>query len=47
MDNVYERFGVRPIINASGPATRLSGAIMAPEVADAMRDERASRRQEA
>ncbi|MFP6647421.1 MAG: hypothetical protein VCF24_28255 [Candidatus Latescibacterota bacterium] len=38
MDNVYERFGVRPIINASGPATRLSGAIMAPEVADAMRE---------
>ena len=38
MQNVYERFGVRPIINASGPATRLSGAIMAPEVSDAMRE---------
>ncbi len=36
MSNVYERFGLRPIINASGPSTRLSGAIMAPEVAAAM-----------
>lgn len=36
MTNVYERFGVRPIINASGPSTRLSGSIMAPEVSAAM-----------
>ncbi len=37
MANVYERLGVRPIINASGPATRLSGSIMLPEVAEAMK----------
>ena len=36
MSGVYQRFGVRTIINASGPATRLSGSIMAPEVAAAM-----------
>lgn len=33
---VYERFGVRPLINARGPATRLSGAPVRPEVAVAM-----------
>ena len=33
---VYERLGVRPIINAKGPSTRLSGGIMRPEVAEAM-----------
>lgn len=38
MPNIYERIGVRPIINASGPSTRLSGSIMDPEVADAMRE---------
>lgn len=38
MPNIYERIGVRPIINASGPSTRLSGGIMDPEVADAMRE---------
>jgi len=36
MANVYERLGVTPIINACGPNTRLSGGIMAPEVAEAM-----------
>ncbi|MFH1572057.1 MAG: L-seryl-tRNA selenium transferase, partial [Gemmatimonadota bacterium] len=36
MANPYERFGVRTIINAVGPATRLSGSILAPEVAKAM-----------
>jgi D-glucosaminate-6-phosphate ammonia-lyase len=36
MANIYERLGVRTIINAKGPATRLSGSIMRPEVADAM-----------
>ena len=36
MSGVYQRFGVHTIINASGPATRLSGSIMAPEVAEAM-----------
>jgi L-seryl-tRNA(Ser) seleniumtransferase len=33
---VYERLGVRAIINAKGPATRLSGGPMRPEVAAAM-----------
>ena len=37
-NNIYERMGVRPIINASGPTTRLSGSIMDSEVADAMRE---------
>jgi len=36
MTNIYERLGVAPIINACGPNTRLSGGIMAPEVAEAM-----------
>ena len=38
MPNIYERLGVSTIINASGPATRLSGAIMPSLVADAMRE---------
>jgi L-seryl-tRNA(Ser) seleniumtransferase len=36
MTNVYERLGVRTIINAKGPSTRLSGGVMRPEVAEAM-----------
>jgi L-seryl-tRNA(Ser) seleniumtransferase len=36
MANIYERLGVRTIINAKGPSTRLSGSIMRPEVAEAM-----------
>lgn len=36
MANPYEQLGVRTVINAVGPATRLSGAILAPEVAEAM-----------
>ena len=36
MASIYERLGVRTIINAQGPATRLSGGIMPPEVASAM-----------
>ena len=36
MANVYERLGVRTIINAKGPSTRLSGGQMRPEVAQAM-----------
>jgi D-glucosaminate-6-phosphate ammonia-lyase len=36
MANIYERLGVRTIINANGPSTRLSGGIMRPEVAEAM-----------
>ena len=34
--NIFERMGVPVIINAKGPATRLSGALMAPEVGAAM-----------
>ncbi len=37
MSNIYEKLGVRTVINAVGPATRLSGGVMRPEVADAMR----------
>ena len=33
---VYQRLGVRPLINAKGPASRLSGTPMRPEVAAAM-----------
>ncbi len=36
MATIYDSFGVRTIINAQGPATRLSGGIMPPEVAAAM-----------
>lgn len=38
MTNIYERFGVRTIINAKGTSTRVSGGIMAAEVADAMHE---------
>ena len=34
--NVYDQLGVRTVINAKGPATRLSGGIMRPEVLQAM-----------
>ncbi|MSP82396.1 MAG: hypothetical protein EXQ94_05565 [Alphaproteobacteria bacterium] len=36
MPNVYQRLGVRTIINAKGPSTRLSGGVMRPEAAAAM-----------
>jgi D-glucosaminate-6-phosphate ammonia-lyase len=36
MSNIYERLGVRSIINAKGPSTRLSGGPMRTEVAEAM-----------
>lgn len=36
MAGVFERFGVPVIVNGKGTATRLSGGIMAPEVAAAM-----------
>jgi D-glucosaminate-6-phosphate ammonia-lyase len=36
MANLYERIGVRTIINAKGPSTRLSGDHMRAEVAEAM-----------
>ena len=35
-ETIYGRLGVRTIVNASGPSTRLSGGIMHPEVAQAM-----------
>lgn len=34
--NVYETLGVRTIVNAKGPATRLSGGVMRPEISAAM-----------
>jgi D-glucosaminate-6-phosphate ammonia-lyase len=36
MTGVYERLGVPAIVNGKGTATRLSGGIMHPEVAEAM-----------
>ena len=33
---IYDTLGVRPVINAAGPLTRLSGAPLHPEVAAAM-----------
>ncbi|MCB1742909.1 MAG: aminotransferase class V-fold PLP-dependent enzyme, partial [Gammaproteobacteria bacterium] len=36
--SIYERLGVEPLINAKGPATRVSGGLMDPEVAEAMRE---------
>jgi D-glucosaminate-6-phosphate ammonia-lyase len=38
MSNIYQSLGVRPIINAYAPMTRLGGGVMAQEVADAMRE---------
>ncbi len=38
MPNIFERLGVRTIINAKGPATRVSGGIMPPEAAAAMQE---------
>jgi D-glucosaminate-6-phosphate ammonia-lyase len=37
MAGIYERLGVRPLINARGTHTRLGGSIMHPEVQEAMR----------
>ena len=36
MSDILARLGVAPIVNAKGPATRLSGGILRPEVAQAM-----------
>ncbi len=36
VSNVYERIGVRPLINARGTWTYLSGSLIFPEVRDAM-----------
>lgn len=38
MPDIYERLGVRRIINARGTHTRLGGSLMPPEVLDAMRE---------
>ena len=38
MAGIYERLGLRPIINARGTHTRLGGTLMPPEVLDAMRE---------
>lgn len=38
MSSILEQLGVRPIVNAAGPVTRLSGARMDAEVIDAMRE---------
>ena len=35
-DSVYDRIGVKRIVNAAGPVTRLGGNRLAPEVALAM-----------
>jgi L-seryl-tRNA(Ser) seleniumtransferase len=35
---VYDRLGVRAVINAKGPATRLSGGFLSPEVTAAMKE---------
>jgi D-glucosaminate-6-phosphate ammonia-lyase len=36
MSAIYEHLGIRQIVNAKGPSTRLSGGPMRPEVAQAM-----------
>jgi L-seryl-tRNA(Ser) seleniumtransferase len=38
MSSIYDRLGIPTIINAKGPSTRLSGAILPDEVAEAMRE---------
>src|SRR5690349_19490424 len=38
MESIYDRLGVRRIVNAKGPSTRLSGGILPAEVVDAMRE---------
>ena len=38
MTSIYERFGIRPLINGRGTHTRLGGTLMHPEVVDAMRE---------
>ena len=38
MAGIYERLGLRTIINARGTHTRLGGSLMTPEVLDAMRE---------
>lgn len=38
MSGIYQRLGLRPIINARGTHTRLGGTLIPPEVLDAMRE---------
>src|SRR5260370_15519010 len=38
MPDIYERLGLRPIINARGTQPRLGGTLIRPEVLDAMRE---------
>lgn len=38
MPGIYDRLGVRPLINARGTHTRLGGTLIRPEVLDAMRE---------
>ena len=38
MKSIYERFGVRPIINVAGASTRVGGALMPEEVIESMRN---------
>ena len=38
MSSIYERLGVPTLINATGPATRLSGSLLAAEVTEAMKE---------
>lgn len=38
MSSVYERLGVPTLINATGPATRLSGSLLPAEVTEAMQE---------
>jgi D-glucosaminate-6-phosphate ammonia-lyase len=38
MPDIYQRLGVKPIINARGTHTRLGGTLIRPEVLDAMRE---------
>ena len=33
---IYERLGVRPVVNGIGTVTRLGGSLMPPEVLQAM-----------
>jgi L-seryl-tRNA(Ser) seleniumtransferase len=35
---MYERLGVRPVINGAATLTRLGGSIMPPPVVEAMRE---------
>lgn len=37
MSTIYDKFGVRPVINASGKMTNLGGSVLSPDAAEAMR----------